>query len=80
MAKGPSPLARLNTPAKIGVGAALVALTGIVYWVVFYGDLATSITAAQKQEQQLKSILADARKAEDAYQKDLEELTACYRS
>jgi type IV pilus assembly protein PilO len=74
MAKGPSALARLNLAAKIGIGAALMILSGVVYFVVFYGDLATSIKAEQGRERQLRDDLAEAQKAQHAYQLDLAEL------
>jgi type IV pilus assembly protein PilO len=54
---------------------ATLALTGVAYYVVFYGELASAIEAAKSREQQLKSELAEARKAEFAYNKDLAELT-----
>lgn len=74
MAKGQSPLTRLNLPAKIGIGAVLLALSGVVYFVVFYGDLATEIKAEQGKERQLRDQLDDAKKAQRAYQLDLAEL------
>ena len=74
MAKGQSALSRLNLVAKIGIGAALMALSGVVYFVVFYGDLATSINAEQGRERQLHAELSEARKAQHAYQLDLAEL------
>ena len=70
-----SALARLPAAAKAGIIIGWLALAGVVYFVVFYGDLASSIQAAQGQEQQLRAELAKARKAEFAYQKDLAELT-----
>jgi type IV pilus assembly protein PilO len=75
MARQTSVLNKLPLPARVGVGVGLVALTGIAYFVVFYGDIESSIKAAQGQEQQLRTDLADARKNEFAYQKDLAELT-----
>ncbi len=74
MAKGQSVLSRLNLAAKIGIGVALVALAAVVYFVVFYGDLATDIKAEQGRERQLQADLATARKAQNAYQMDLAEL------
>jgi len=68
-------LAKLPLIAKIGVGVGLFGLVGVSYFVVFYGDIESSIKAAQGQEQTLRSGLADARKNEFAYQKDLAELT-----
>ena len=67
-------LAKLPVAARVGVGVAVLALTGVAYYVVFYGDLASAIEAAQSREHQLTSDLAEARKAEFAYQKDLAEL------
>jgi type IV pilus assembly protein PilO len=67
-------LAKLPVVARVGVGIAVLALTGVAYYVVFYGDLASAIEASQSREHQLTSDLGEARKAEFAYQKDLAEL------
>jgi type IV pilus assembly protein PilO len=75
MARQTSALAKLPLIAKVGVGAGAMLLVGIAYFVVFYGDIETSIKAAQGQENQLRTDLGDARKNEFAYQKDLAELT-----
>ena len=75
MARQTSMLNKLPLVARIGVGAGLVVLVGVAYFVVFYGDIESSIKAAQGQEQQLRTDLADARKNEFAYQKDLADLT-----
>jgi len=75
MARQTSVLAKLPPIARIGVGAGMLALLGVAYFVVFYGDIESSIKAAQGQEQQLRNDLAEARKNEFAYQKDLAELT-----
>jgi type IV pilus assembly protein PilO len=75
MARQTSVLNKLPLAARIGVGAGLVLLVGVGYFVVFYGDVESSIKAAQGQEAQLRTDLADARKNEFAYQKDLAELT-----
>jgi type IV pilus assembly protein PilO len=68
-------MGRLPTIAKVGVGVAMLGLTAVAYYVVFYGQLASEIEAAKAREQQLGQELAQARKAEFAYQKDLAELT-----
>jgi len=68
-------LSKLPTLAKLGVVLGLLGLTGVAYYVVFYGTLASEIQAAKAQEQQLGQDLATARRAEFAYQKDLAELT-----
>lgn len=75
MARGESALAKLPPIAKVGVGAVFAVLIGVAYFVVFYGDLASSITAEQKKEEKLRGELSDARKAEFAYQQDLTELS-----
>ena len=68
-------LSKLPTLAKLGIGLGILGLTGVAYYVVFYGTLASEIQAAKAQEQQLGQELATARRAEFAYQKDLAELT-----
>ena len=68
-------MGRLPTIVKVGVGLAVLGLTAVAYYVVFYGQLASEIEAAKAREQQLGQELAQARKAEFAYQKDLAELT-----
>jgi type IV pilus assembly protein PilO len=75
MARQTNALAKLPLLGRVGVGAGLLLLLGIAYFVIFYGDIESSIKAAQGQEQSLRSGLADARKNEFAYQKDLAELT-----
>jgi type IV pilus assembly protein PilO len=65
---------RLPLVAKLGIGAGLLLLIGLAYFVVFYGDLASAIKAAENKEKQLRDELSDARKVEFAYQKDLAEL------
>jgi len=75
MARQTSVLNKLPLAARIGVGVGLVLLVGVAYFVVFYGDMESSISAAHGHEQQLRTDLAEARKNEFAYQKDLAELT-----
>ncbi len=75
MAKGDSLLSKLPLVAKIGVGALFVGLIGAAYFVVFYGDLASSITAEQSREGRLRAELSSARQNEFSYQKDLAELS-----
>lgn len=75
MARGDSVLAKLPKPAKVGIGALFVLLIGVAYFVVFYGDLASSITAEKSREAALREELSVARKAEFSYQQDLAELS-----
>lgn len=75
MAQGQSALARLSMPVKIAIAVVLMVTSGVVYFVVFYGDLAANIKAEQGKERQLFEQLAEAKKAQHAYQLDLAELT-----
>lgn len=75
MARGDSVLTKLPALAKLGIGALFVALIGVAYFVVFYGDLASSISAEQSKESKLRAELSTARKNEFSYQKDLAELS-----
>src|SRR4030095_8534366 len=68
-------LNRLPLPAKVGIGALFVVLIGVAYFVVFYGDLASSITAEKSREEKLRGELSTARQAEFSYKKDLAELS-----
>ncbi len=70
-----SSLSKLPVAARFGVAAALLLLVLVGYYVVFYGEIESSIKAAEGQERQLRAELAEARKNEFAYQKDLAELT-----
>ena len=70
-----STLNRLPMIAKVGIGIGVLGLVLVAYFVLFYGDLASSIKAAQSRETKLRADLAEARKGEFAYQKDLQELT-----
>lgn len=76
MARGETALTRLPLAAKVGVGAGLVSIVAIAYFVVFYGDISNSISAAQSKEQQLVRDLGEARKAEYAFQQDLADVSA----
>jgi type IV pilus assembly protein PilO len=68
-------LARLPPLAKLGIGALFVVLIGVAYFVVFYGDLASSVTAEKSKEEKLRGELSTARKNEFSYQQDLAELS-----
>ena len=74
-ARGDSVLAKLPPLAKAGLGALFVVLIGVAYFVVFYGDLASSITAEKSKETRLRDELSTARQNEFSYQKDLAELS-----
>ncbi len=72
-AKGPS-FAKLPTGAKVGLGIALLGLVVIGYFIIFYSDVSSAITREQAKEGELRTKLADARKAEFAFHQDLAEL------
>jgi type IV pilus assembly protein PilO len=75
VARGDSVLAKLPLLAKAGIGALFVILIGVAYYVVFYGDLASSISAEKSKEARLRGELSTARQNEFSYQKDLAELS-----
>jgi len=75
MARAEVALNRLPVAAKVAVGLGLLSVLAIAYVVVFYGDLSNSINTAKSEEERLRKDLAEARKNEFVYEKDLAELT-----
>ncbi len=69
-----SALSKMPVPARIAVSVGLLTLGALAYYVVFYSEIAGKIETAQSRRGQLKSELSAAKAAEQAYQKDLEEL------
>jgi type IV pilus assembly protein PilO len=69
-----SALAKLSTPAKAGIGAALVVLIALGYWVVFYSDVSAKITQAQNTNTAKKKELADQQVVQTTYLNDKDEL------
>lgn len=69
-----SALARLPMPARIGISAGLLILFGLAYYVLFFSDIAGQIETTKASRFQLDVQLTAAKQAEQAYQKDLEEL------
>ena len=69
-----SALARLPIPARIGITAGLLVLFGLAYYVLFFSDIAGQIETTKAARFQLDQQLTAAKQAEQAYQKDLEEL------
>ena len=57
------------------VGFLMVALTAILYYVVWYGDVSDAIDKQKKQESALSTELAQAQQTAFEYHKDLAELT-----
>ena len=67
-------LARLPMPAKIGVGAALVVVGALVYWVFFYTEISGRIEGANRQSADLQTELARQQQAQGGYLQDRDEL------
>jgi type IV pilus assembly protein PilO len=72
-AQGGSTLDRLPPIAKVGVGFLFVVLIGLLYFVVFYGDVDNDLTQARRDEGRLTAQLAEAVKSKEEYQKDADE-------
>ncbi len=69
-----SALAKVPTPAKIGIGVGFAVITAVAYYVLFFSDVQGSIEQTIVARQQLEVDLKNARSAEALYQQDLEEL------
>lgn len=69
-----SALARMPLPARVGVTLGVLVLAGIAYYIVFFSEISSKISAAQQRETTLKAELSRAQTAEVAYQQDLQEL------
>lgn len=72
--KGNVTLGNISTGGKVGLGFGLALLVGATYFVVFYNEVSSAITAQQRQEQNLRQELGSARQSEAAYNQDLMEL------
>ncbi len=68
-------LSNLPLAAKVIAALAMASLVALAYFFLFFGDIADSIEAARQKEQRLRQDLAQARRLEFEYQKDLTELT-----
>ena len=68
-----SALDRLSLPGKIAVGFILVLMVGAAYFVVFYGDVESSIAAQRQLLHAKRTELQNAEAARAAYNKDLAE-------
>lgn len=69
-----SALSRMPMPARIGISAGLLILGALAYYVVFYSDISGKIEQEVARRPGLEADLKAAKKAEAAYQKDLEEV------
>jgi type IV pilus assembly protein PilO len=71
---GETALARMPMAARVGISAGLLVLGAVAYYVVFYSDVSSQIEQTKAKRASLQTELDAAKKAEAAYQKDLEEL------
>jgi type IV pilus assembly protein PilO len=67
-------LAKLPLAGKIGLGAFLVLLVGLGYWVVFYTEVSAKIDNANRQTSELKQQLAQVELSRSSYLVDRDEL------
>lgn len=70
----------LPVAAKLGIGLLFVLLPAVGYYIVFHTEIEQEISAAQSQYTQLQTDLQSARKAEEAYRLDVEELNRRQRN
>jgi type IV pilus assembly protein PilO len=68
-----SSLDRLPIAGKVGVGLILLALVGVLFYIVFYEEISGEVDRARQQEATLMTKLAQAKQSKEAYQKDLDE-------
>lgn len=78
-AKKPVP-SGLPFGAKLGVGVLFALLPALAYYVVFHTELEDQIAAAQTRHNKLETDLASAKRAEEAYRLDVEDLNRRQRN
>ena len=69
-----SAFAKLSTPAKVGIGALLMFLVGLLYWVIFYSDVSAKIKSAQNEQTRLRGDLATQQQNQASYIQDKDDL------
>lgn len=67
-------LSRIGLPAKLAVGALFALLPAIAYYLMFHLDIEAEIQSAKTKHTKLQEELVVAKKAEDVYRQDVEEL------
>lgn len=70
----------LPVAAKVGIGLLFVLLPAIGYYMVFHTEVDQEISSAKSQHSKLQADLQTARKAEEAYRLDVEELNRRQRN
>jgi type IV pilus assembly protein PilO len=71
----PGALSKVSMPARIALGAVLVLLIGVLYFVVFYMDISSKIESAQKQKKNLEAELTTQKQVQASYFADKDDLT-----
>jgi type IV pilus assembly protein PilO len=71
---GGSALSKVSLPGKIGIGVLFAGLIAFAYWFMFYSDVSKKITAAKRQQGDLKNELNKQKQAQESYFADLDEL------
>lgn len=69
-----SSLSQLSWPIRLAIGALMLVLPAVGYYIVFHSEIQAEINAARAKKQNLDQELEIAEKAEHAFRKDLEEL------
>lgn len=69
-----SALSSLSSGAKFGIGAGLVAILALGYWVIFYSDISAKIEAEHKRQATLRTDLSTQQQAQASYLADRDEL------
>lgn len=72
----PSALAKLGTPAKVGVGALLMALVFALYWVILYSDVNAKRKTAEGDKTRLAGELATQERNKASFIQDKDDLAS----
>jgi len=67
-------LAKVTLPVRVGIGAGVVILAALTYWVMFYTAVSQKIEQAKRQTVQLNADLANQQQAQASYFGDRDEL------
>jgi type IV pilus assembly protein PilO len=67
-------LAKVTLPVRVGIGAGVLLLAALTYWVMFYTAVSARIEQTKKQTVQLNGDLANQKQAQASYFADRDEL------
>ena len=74
MAAKQSALSKLSPAARFGVGIGMFLILALGYWVIFYSDISAKIEKEKKQQNTLRTDLANQQQAQASYFADRDEL------